>query len=205
MSPVTRRTQAERRAETERRVLQAAIELVDEHGVGSLTLAAVGTRAGYSRGIVTHHFGSRRALMETLARSLQDLVPAAPTGRPGVERVIAQIDLYLQALQDSPRDARVFSMLWAEAAAGDPDLRPVFAVRDADFRDSFARLLHAAVADGSARSLDPDAVAAWIVGQLRGIAVQRVLTPDEIDLAALRQSVDAILRTGLGSPIDPAS
>ena len=197
MSPVARRTQAERRAETERRVLEAAIELIDEQGVGALTLAAVGTRAGYSRGIVTHHFGSRRALMEALARSLQDLVPAAPAGLPGIDRVIAQIDLYLQALQDSPRDARVFSMLWAEAAAGDPDLRPVFADRDADFRASFARSLHAAVADNSLRPLDPDAVAAWIVGQLRGIALQRVLTPSEIDLAALRQSVGAILRAGL--------
>ena len=197
MSPVTRRTQAERRAETERRVLEAAVTLVDEQGVGALTLAAVGTRAGYSRGIVTHHFGSRRALMEALARSLQDLVAPAPAGLPGIDRVIAQIDLYLQALQDSPRDARVFSMLWAEAAAGDPDLRPVFADRDTDFRASFARSLRAAVADNSLRPLDSDAVAAWIVGQLRGIALQRVLTPSEIDLAALRKSIGAILRTGL--------
>ena len=203
MSPVTRRTQAERRAETERRVLKAAIELVDEHGVGSLTLAAVGTRAGYSRGIVTHHFGSRRTLMETLARSLQDLVPTAPAGLAGVERVLAQIDLYLQALQDNPRDTRVFSMLWAEAAAGDPDLQPVFADRDADFRDSFARLLRAAVTDGSSRPLDPDAVAGWIVGQLRGIALQRVLTSDQVNLTALRQSLDAILRSGLRSTDDP--
>ena len=197
MNPVARRTQAERRAETERRVLQAAVELVDEQGVGALTLAAVGTRAGYSRGIVTHHFGNRRALMEALARSLQDLVPAAPAGLPGIDRVIAQIDLYLRTLQDSPRDARVFSMLWAEAAAGDPDLRPVFADRDTDFRASFARSLHAAIADNSLRPLDPDAVATWIVGQLRGIALQRVLTPGEIDLGALRQSVGAILRAGL--------
>ena len=64
-------------------MLEAAVEVVDEQGVGALTLAAVGTHAGYSRGIVTHHFGSRRALMEALARSLQDLVPGAPAGLIG--------------------------------------------------------------------------------------------------------------------------
>ena len=111
--------------------------------------------------------------------------------------MLAQIDLYLQTLQDSPRDARVFSMLWAEAAAGDPDLRPVFSERDTDFRAFFTRSLQAAIADHSLRPLDADAVAAWIVGQLRGIALQRVLSPDEIDLTALRDSVGAILRAGL--------
>ena len=197
MTPVARRTQAERRAETERRLLAAAAELVDAEGVGALTLAAVGIRAGYSRGIVTHHFGSRGALMETLIGSLQDLVPAAPPNLSGIDRVIAQIDLYLKTLQDNPRDTRVFSMLWAEAAAGETDLRPVFADRDADFRASFARSLDAAVIDGSLRPIDTEAVAAWIVGQLRGIALQRVLTPNDLDIAALRQSIGTILRAGL--------
>ncbi len=197
MTPVARRTQAERRAETERRLLAAAVELVDEEGVGALTLAAVGIRAGYSRGIVTHHFGSRGALMETLIGSLQDLVPAAPPNLSGIDRVIAQIDLYLETLQDNPRDTRVFSMLWAEAAAGETDLRPVFTDRDANFRASFARSLDAAVIDGSLRPIDTEAVAAWIVGQLRGIALQRVLSPNDIDLGALRQSIGTILRAGL--------
>ena len=88
-------------------------------------------------------------------------------------------------------------MLWAGAAAGKTDLRPLFASHDAVFRASFARSLQAAVIDGSLRPIDTEAVAAWIVGQLRGIALQRVLTPNAIDLAALRQSIATILRAGL--------
>jgi AcrR family transcriptional regulator len=193
-----RRTQAQRRAEAERRVLEAATEIVAAEGVGALTLAAVGTRAGYSRGIVTHHFGSRRALMEALARSLQELVPLAPAGLSGIDRVLAQIDLYLQTLQRSPRDTRVFSMLWAEAIAGDADLRPVFAQRDAEFRASFARSLRDAVVDGSVRPIDPESVALWIVGQLRGVGLQLVLAAQDADLDGLREQVRAILRAGLG-------
>ena len=197
MSVPVRRTQAQRRAETEQRVLEAAIELVAEQGVGALTLAAVGTRAGYSRGIVTHHYGSRQKLMEALARSLQGLVPPAPTDLSGAAQIIAQVDRYLTTLQERPRDTRVFSMLWAEAVAGDPDLRPVFAERDAEFRAAVARAVRAAVADGSMRAVDPDAIALWIVGQLRGIGLELVLAPGAADLATVREQVGAVLRAGL--------
>src|SRR5690242_21557310 len=64
-----RRTQEERRAETERRVLAAAMALIAAHGSRSVTLAEVGEAAGYSRGIVRHHFGSRERL---LAAVMQD-------------------------------------------------------------------------------------------------------------------------------------
>ena len=48
-----RRTQQQRRDQAETALLNAAAELAVEHGVRSLTLARVGERAGYSRGIVT--------------------------------------------------------------------------------------------------------------------------------------------------------
>ncbi len=197
-APTRRRTQAERRAEAERRVLEAAREVIGEHGVGAVTFAAVGARAGYSRGIVTHHFGSRRGLMEALARSLQGLVPPAPAELDGRERVLAQVDLYLATLEHHPRDTRVFAMLWAEAIAGDPDLRPIFAERDADFRDSFARALRTAAADGTGAGLDPDAAAMAIVGLLRGVGLQLVLVEKAPDFARLRQTIALLLGTGLG-------
>src|SRR2546421_53515 len=63
-----RRTQQQRRDQAETALLNAAAELAVEHGVRSLTLARVGERAGYSRGIVTHHFGSKQALLERRTR-----------------------------------------------------------------------------------------------------------------------------------------
>ena len=193
-----RRTQAERRAEAERRLLEATKAVIGEHGVGAVTFAAVGARAGYSRGIITHHFGSRRGLMETLARSLQGLVPPAPSELVGRERVLAQVDLYLQTLQEHPRDTRVFAMLWAEAIAGDPDLRLIFTERDADFRGSFARALRHADAEGTIAGLDPDATAMAIVGQLRGIGLQLVLTDEAPDFPRLRRTIARLLGVGLG-------
>ncbi|MGO9753898.1 MAG: TetR/AcrR family transcriptional regulator [Solirubrobacteraceae bacterium] len=189
-----RRTQAERRAEAEQRVLEATKQLISEHGVSAVTFAAVAAKAGYSRGIITHHFGSRRGLMQTLARALQGLVPPAPVELHGRERVLAQVDLYLATLQQHPRDTRVFAMLWAQAIADDPDLRPIFAERDADFRASFARALRQAA---PITALDPDAAAFAIVGQLRGISLQLALADEAPDFARLRHTITLLLGTGL--------
>lgn len=199
MTPVSeRRTQPERRAEAEHRVLEATKRVIAELGVGAVTFAAIGSRAGYSRGIITHHFGSRQNLMQTLARSLQNLVPAPPTGTAGRERLLAQVDMYLTTLQQNPQDTRVFSMLWAEAIAGDPDLRPIFTERDAEFRADIARLLRLGIDDGTiSPALDADATAMAIVGQLRGIGLQLVLTDGSADYDSLRQAITRILDAGL--------
>src|SRR5258708_578254 len=53
------RTQDQRRIEAERRLVRAAAELVGEIGPGRVTLANVGERAGYRRGLATHHFCCR--------------------------------------------------------------------------------------------------------------------------------------------------
>jgi AcrR family transcriptional regulator len=193
-----RRTQGQRRAEAEHRVLEATKQVIAELGVGAVTFATIGARAGYSRGIVTHHFGSRQNLMQTLAQSLQNLVPAPPTGTAGRERLLAQVDLYLTTLQQRPQDTRVFSMLWAEAIAGDPDLRPIFTERDAEFRESVAQLVRHGIDDGTiSPALDADATAMAIVGQLRGIGLQLVLTGGSADFASLRRAITQILDAGL--------
>jgi AcrR family transcriptional regulator len=193
-----RRTQGQRRAQAEHRVLEATKQVIAELGVGAVTFAAIGARAGYSRGIVTHHFGSRQNLMQTLAQSLQNLVPAPPPGTAGRERLLAQVDLYLTTLQQRPQDTRVFSMLWAEAIAGDPDLRPIFTERDAEFREGVAQLVRHGIDDGTISSaLDADATAMTIVGQLRGIGLQLVLTGGSADYKSLRQAITQILDAGL--------
>jgi len=47
-------------------LLDAAADLIAEGGYEAMTLAAVGERAGYSRGLVTARFGSKDQLLEAL-------------------------------------------------------------------------------------------------------------------------------------------
>ena len=62
-----RRSQAERREESRRRMLDAAFELLSERqGIG-FTLSDVGERAGYSRGLPTQTFGTLMSMEPAIA------------------------------------------------------------------------------------------------------------------------------------------
>jgi AcrR family transcriptional regulator len=185
-----RRTQKQRRDQAEAALLDAAAELVVEQGVRSLTLARVSERAGYSRGLLTHHFGSKQALLERLARTTQTgFVPGLDGLRPGLDRLLRLVDGYLAALGTVGVLNRAFLLLWAEAATAS-ELAPIFRERDEAFRADLREDIAAGIADGTIRpDVVPDEVAIAIVGQLRGIGLQRLLDPRAVDTERLRQPV----------------
>jgi len=197
-----RRTQAARRAETERRVLEATMAIIAERGVRAVTAAAVGEAAGYSRGIVNHQFGTRQALLSAVAETVQSRFDPNPDGRRGREHVRSLVARYLSSLHSDPQDIRVFLRLLAAAISGEePGLQAIFAERDAHFRQHVAEALLEGRRDRSVRAdLDPAATASVIVGQLRGIALQLQLAPELIapDLLVKDavQLVDHALRPG---------
>jgi AcrR family transcriptional regulator len=193
-----RRTQKERRDQAEAALLGAAAELVVEQGVRSLTLARVGERAGYSRGLVTHHFGSKQALLERLALATQTgFVPGLDGLPPGLDRLLRLIDGYLGALGDVGVLNRAFLLLWAEATTA-PELAPIFRERDAAFRADLREDVAAGIADGAIRpEVVPDEVAIAVVGQLRGVGLQRLLDPGVVDTERLRRSVTEHWRRAL--------
>jgi len=193
------RTQAERRATTESRLLDAAYEIVAEHGVRAVTTAAVGQRAGYSRGIVNHHFGSRSALMLRLAELAQARFTPEPGDRRGRDRVLAVVDEYLGLARADAPSLRVFLRLWAVAVSGEePDLSDAFTARDAFFRDYFRDAILEGVADGSIHGdVDAQATAVAVVGLIRGIAMQGQYDPDLAHDDATRAAARALLDRGL--------
>jgi AcrR family transcriptional regulator len=182
------RTQKQRREEAEAALLDAAAELVAEQGLRALTLARVGERAGYSRGLVTHYFGSKQALVERLARAAQSgFVPGLADLPPGPDRLLRLIDGYLaqQTKHERPLN-RAFLLLWMEAATS-PDLARLFADRTEAFRTDLREDLTAGIAEGTIRpDLPVEETTAAIVAQLRGIAIQLLVTPGSLDLPALR-------------------
>lgn len=174
------RTQAERRAATEGRLLDAAYSIVADHGVRAVTTAAVGELAGYSRGIVNHHFGSRDQLMSRLTEAVQGRFAPDPGSRRGRERVLSVVGDYLALVRSSPQDMRVFLRLWAAAIGNEePGLRDAFTRRDARFRDYLEDAISEGLADGSIPpGTDASATAAVLVGLVRGIAMQCQYDPD---------------------------
>jgi AcrR family transcriptional regulator len=198
-----RRTQKQRRDQAEAALLHAAAELVVDQGVRSLTLARVSERAGYSRGLVSHHFGSKRALLERLARTTQTgFVPGLDDLPPGRDRLLRLIDGYLGALGGIGVLNRAFLLLWAEAATAS-ELAPIFRERDEAFRADLRADVAAGISDGTIRpDVVPDEIAIAVVGQLRGIGLQRLLDPAVVDPERLRRSVTEHWRRAL-APAQP--
>jgi AcrR family transcriptional regulator len=98
-----RRTQAERTATASRRMLRAARKLIARQGYTKTTLAQVGKEAGYTGGLVSHHFGSKEGLLRELvdgiaARFYGDQIRPATEGRAGLEALLATADTYLNEL-----------------------------------------------------------------------------------------------------------
>jgi hypothetical protein len=84
-----RRTQAERTATANRRMLRAARRLIARQGYTKTTLAQVGKEAGYTGGLVSHHFGSKGGLLRELVgritqRFYHDQILPATEGHAGL-------------------------------------------------------------------------------------------------------------------------
>lgn len=178
-----RRTQAERRAESDRRLLHAAAELVVERGIEGTSLAEIGRRAGYSHGLVHHRFGSKEALVERLnaeaVRMFTDITSAAVGSTRGLPALRIVADAYLDLVQAPDPLGRVHLVVWTEAIARASERRSYRVAWDRYFRSAFAQLIRDAREDGTVRDdVDPDAIAMVLVGMLRGVALQLMLEPE---------------------------
>jgi AcrR family transcriptional regulator len=196
-----RRTQQQRRDQAEAALLNAAAELVIEEGVHSLTLARVGERAGYSRGLVTHYFGSKQALLMRLAHATQSgFVPGLGGLPPGLDRLLRLIDGYIGALGQLRMPNRAFLLLWAEAATA-ADLARIFRERDEAFRADLRADVAAGIADATIRpDVAAEEAAVAVLAQLRGIGLQRLVDSPAVDTERLRRSVTEHWRRALALP-----
>jgi AcrR family transcriptional regulator len=196
--------QRERSQRSTRALLDAAGEVIAEVGYENMTLAAVGERAGYSRGLVTARFGSKAKLLAALVERMttgwthRNVLPRT-TGRTGLDAVVILLDAIREQAQSDPRSMRVLYALMFEALGPNADLRAHFVEFHHTFRADIAKLLRRGVRDGSIHSgVDPAAEAVLIVGGLRGVAYQWSLDADAFDpvgaLAYLIRVTEARLR-----------
>jgi len=174
-----RRTQQQRRADTEQRLLDAALRLIAHSGSRGTSVAQVSAEAGFSRGIITHQFGSKDELLRRAALYAQHLVGDVPTTAAGLEWVLGLVDNYRTVGEKGEPATAAFLILWSEAVAGEPGLKDLYIERDDWFRRQIVSAVIDGISDGSIRAdVDPHAYAYILVGQLRGIGMQLMLSDD---------------------------
>lgn len=110
-----RRTQLERTALSDTKLTAAAISLLIERGISGTTLFAIGERAGYSRGLVTHRFGSKAGLLahvhDTIASHWIERVQSRVHQATGVAALERVVDALYEFIADAPDELRALYLL----------------------------------------------------------------------------------------------
>ncbi|TQJ55883.1 TetR family transcriptional regulator [Streptomyces sp. NBC_00080] len=168
---------ARRNAPPREDVLAAAMEMIAERGLETLTMAGLGREVGMSSGHLLYYFHSKdELLLRTLewsegrlgAERARLLARAAPAR----ERLDAYVDLYVP---DGHRDPHW--TLWLEVwnrsqnAAVDADSRDRQAAIEGAWHRDLVALLAEGVSRGEFRRVDPDRFAARLRALLDGFSI----------------------------------
>lgn len=202
MQPM-RRTQAARRDESDRSLIDAAIAVVARDGVSAATFDAIGRRAGYSRGLAAQRFGSKRGLIEAVIRHLHDLQEEALAAHgidalPGLDAVLGFVSAYLSGLAGSHTGPAYF-MLLSAAVADATELRAAFAAEHGRVEARLEALVRRGQADGTIRAeLNPAAAALMVGSLLLGLSIQLLVDPST-DIGPIGKTILATLRLSFGS------
>jgi AcrR family transcriptional regulator len=211
-SPRPRRTQAERRNRSEEALLDAAAALIAERGIDRASLTTIGDRAGTSRGLPSHHFGTKDAMIARLAQRAQERLSeemytslqarAIDLDRAtGLEIIRRSVGVYLDLFIDPAVDDRALLALWGAMI---PTEASVDGMVDADRRavEGWAVVIERGRDDGSiATDVDPMAAGAALFGLTRGVAALLLIDPGLVDLGAVSQMCDDFVVRTLAPPV----
>lgn len=189
-----RPTQAQRRASTRRRLLDASLDVFARKGFHAASLEAIAAKAGVSKGAVYYNFSSKEdlflELLEEQFHRILDNVRAASEG-PG-----SAAHLFLRAIEDLPGWLPLY-MEFTAYAARTPRVRDEFARRFfRDSRQQIAETLEQFAGQlGEALSMPVIEVATAVDAIMYGFAIGRLFDPDSVS----DQLVDeAFLRVAFG-------
>lgn len=197
-----RRTQAERVAESDQRMLEAATRLIATRGYTHTTLEATGIEAGYSRGLVQHRFGSKDKLLEELIKHIanahRERLLVRLAGLSGLDAIFCEIDCYLEGMDDPPVASRAFFVLMLESIGPAPHIRPTFAAISARWHRAIARQIQVGQQQGQIRTdIDPANEAQLLIATVRGLRTQSMLHPVTSNIAVAIEALKQGLRARL--------
>ena len=150
-----RRTQEQRVAESTRRLVDAALELIAEKGFEKTTAAEIGERAGFSRNMVRDRYGTKEALLFSLFETefAQRLLPAIRQERAadGLHKVLGQLDDLLEAVESEPDMFRAMIVVSFEAPGPLAAIRSWYEQLITQFQAEMVEHLREGQRDGSVR------------------------------------------------------
>ena len=169
-----------RRAESDRKMLRAAIMLIGRHGSVGASLAQIGVEAGYSRGLPAQCFGTKLRLLEAVVDAMEGwfdrLVAQRTAGKSGCEALAARIRAQMEAVRDTPEAAIALYHLIVDSTGSAPELRPrIIRLHEGYRRDLRGYLLQAEAMGELRADVDVDQSVRAILGAISGVCIQALI------------------------------
>ncbi len=196
-SPATRRTQAERSALAELRMTDAAIELLNERGIGGTTLKAIGEKAGYSRGLATHHFGSKAGLFRKVLKSVSAIwveqLDKHVGSKTGLEALLTGLAAHYRFVRGYPRHIFAMQVLWLGSLDPGSEFKPNVAEFLRGQRKVVTRWIEEGQASGSIRvDIESARLAEQYLGSIIGMLNHWQMSPG-LSLKKMYQEYESYL------------
>jgi AcrR family transcriptional regulator len=195
-----------RRADTRARLLSAAARVYARSGFGGATLDEVAAEAGFTKGAVYDHFGSKENLLvalmeEHLARQVAEQVELFDRARSTWERPLAGSASWMEQLERDPDPFRLFVELWSYAQRDDR-LRGRLAEGLATLRATFVRFASTSALDaGVERSPEAEEQFANVLLALAvGLPMLKLIEPEAVASGLLGSVLSLLIRTLERSP-----
>jgi AcrR family transcriptional regulator len=192
---------------TRARLLDAAVELLEEGGYAAASVAAIAARAGVAAGALYRHFPSKAELFvevfrDAAERELAALYEAAAVPGRAIEKLDAIVREFTGSALARPR------LAWALG------YEPVDPLVDAErlayrqtYRERLAELLRAGIAAGELPEQDPELTAAALIGAISEALVSPLspVAGEDVPVERLVESLSAFCRRAAGAPGRPVA
>lgn len=197
----TGRTQQERREAAFNAIIRTAIKLIADKGVSGLTLAAAGKEAGYSRGIVSYHFGKKDellvAIVEAITQGFSQYLESDKTIAPGLPMIEATVSRYLDSAGKSPANIRALHHILHEGSLN-PAMAPLISRANDNSVAGFEYQIKQGIKRQQIREdINPRAQAIIILSTLRGVMAQWLVDSESVPLEQVRMELLTTIRRNL--------
>jgi AcrR family transcriptional regulator len=189
-----------RRAQTRARLLEAAARVYARRGFTGATLEEVASEAGFTKGAVYGHFGSKENLLlalveEYLAGQVAEQVALFDRDRATWERPLAGSERWMERLQENPDRFQLFVELWIYAQRDERLLRRL-AGGLAALRATFARFAADSSADAGfdAPAGVPEQFANVMLGLGLGLSLLKLTEPEVVPVELLGTTLSVLIR-----------
>lgn len=183
-----RLTQEERTAISDKRMFDAAMQLISEQGAHRTTLKDICEKAGYSRGLANYRFGSKDAFFDRLISDFNhawtEKLLRHVGNKTGLPAVLAAVDAFEQFVLEHGNYMRGRYIIMYESIATENILHSRLRANHKAYQDDIQKWVSEGVREGSVcGDIDADSFASYYCSFIFGTVYQWLVNHAQIDIS----------------------